>query len=202
MDASSFGEFAQQMLDLELVFDISFTDEELLTLPNWTLFDEKIVTGISSIRPEVNLPRAPSSIRNSLNGTVWSLVKLQPETIKKSGGRRRFFFNPPPGPPTPATFSLRALVDEFGVPNPLSRDNGGVVPQSLIIVCKYISIRTKRGLTRKKAPGLRALSRQLYIISTTLLSFQITSLALIPTDALDIEFSLSALRIPSFSRVL
>jgi len=203
MDASSFGEFSQRMLNLELVFDISFTDEELVSLPNWTLFDEKIVTGISSIRPQVHLPQAPSGIRNSINGTVWSLVKLQPETIRKTGGRRRFFFNPPPRPPTPATFSLRALVDEFGVENPLSRDNGDIVPQSLIIICKYVSIRTKCRLTGKKAPGLRALLRQLYInLDMLLCHSQITSLASTPMDASHIESSLKVLMTPSFSRML
>lgn len=128
------------MSDFGLVFDIRFTDEELQKLPSWTLIDEKMVAGMSSIDPKVSLPQAPPGIRGSINGTTWLLVKLQKETIKKSGGRQRLFFNPPVTPPTTAAFGLSDLIDEFGVANPLSRLNGDAVPQNLIIICTSISL--------------------------------------------------------------
>jgi len=132
------------MSDLGLVFDIHFTDEELRKLPSWTLTNEKMVAGISSIEPQVSLPQAPPGIRGSMNGTTWLLVKLQKETIKKSGGRQQLFFNPPVTPPTTATFGLSNLIDEFGVANPLSRLNGDAVPQSLIVICTYTFLQEEK----------------------------------------------------------
>ena len=70
MDASSFGEFAQQMSELGLIFDITFTDEQLLKLPDWMLVDEKITLSLSCIYPTVHLPKPPSSTTGSVNGTV------------------------------------------------------------------------------------------------------------------------------------
>lgn len=139
MDISSFGEFSQRMSDFGLVFDICFTDEELQRLPDWKLIDGKIVAGISSIYPDISLPQTPPNIRGTMNGTPWLLVKLQKETIRKTGGRQRLFFNPPVKPPTAATFSLSHLIDEFGVPNELSRVNSDPVPQSVIVICKHAS---------------------------------------------------------------
>jgi len=139
MNASSFGEFSQLMSDFGLIFDIAFTDDELQKLPDWTVIDDKIVTGISSIYPRLSLPAAPSGIRESINGTVWSFVKIQIETIRKSGGRRQLFFNPPTGAPTPPMFHLDVLIREFGVENPVSRTNNAPVPRSLIIICMCIS---------------------------------------------------------------
>jgi hypothetical protein len=135
MEPSSFGEFSQRMLDFGLVFDISFTDDELRRLPDWTLVDEKIRSGISSIKPALSLPQAPHSIQGSVNGTTWLLVKLRKETVKKSGGRQQIHFIPPVKPPTIATFSLDHLIAEFGVPNQLSRPNGDPVPENVIVIC-------------------------------------------------------------------
>jgi len=135
MDASSFGEFSQRMQDFGLVFDISFTDEELGRLPSWTLIDEKIKSGILSIEPAVTLPEASPNIRGTMSGTIWFWVKLQKVTIKGSGGRQRLFFNPPVMPPTIANFTLSHLIDEFGVPNQLSRPNGDPVPEHVIVIC-------------------------------------------------------------------
>ena len=139
MDASSFGEFSQQMSDFGLIFDIAFTDDELEQLPDWTVINNKILTGISSIYPRVSLPERPSGIRESVNSTMWSFVKIQKETIRKTGGRRKFFFNPPPSPPTLPMFCLDILIKEFGVENPVSRTNNALVPKNLIIVCTYFS---------------------------------------------------------------
>lgn len=137
MDASLFGEFSQLMSDFGLIFDITLSDDELQKLPDWTIIDEKITTGISSIYPSVSLPKAPSGIQDTINGTVWSFVKTQTEKIRKSGGRRQLYFNPPTTPPTPLMFGLDILIKEFGVENPVSRTNNAPVPKSLIIICMY-----------------------------------------------------------------
>jgi len=136
MEPSSFGEFSQRMLDFGLVFDISFTDNELHQLPDWTLVDEKIRAGISSIEPALSLPQAPPNIQGMVNGTTWLLVKLRKETVKRSGGCQQIFFIPPVKPPTIATFSLDHLIAKFGVPNQLSCPNGNPVPENVIVICK------------------------------------------------------------------
>ena len=120
-----------RMLDFGLVFDISFTDNELHQLLDWTLVDEKIRAGISSIEPALSLPQAPPNIQGTVNGTTWLLVKLWKETVKRSGGHQQIFFIPPVKPPTIATFSLDHLIAEFGVPNQLSRPNGNPPRQPL-----------------------------------------------------------------------
>ena len=81
MDASFFGEFVQQMSELGLIFDITFTDEQLLKLPDWTLVDEKITLCLLCIYPTVHLPKPPSSTTGSVNGTVWSFVKVKSSTV-------------------------------------------------------------------------------------------------------------------------
>ena len=77
--------------------------------------------------------------RESVNSTMWSFVKIQKETIRKTGGRRKFFFNPPLSLPTLPMFCLDILIKEFGVENPVSHTNNALVPKNLIIVCMYFS---------------------------------------------------------------
>jgi hypothetical protein len=134
IDTSSLGEFLQRMTDFGLVFDINFTDNELARLPDWFLFDQKITAGISSISPPVVLPSAGAGMHGTVNGTVWTFVKLKDEAIKRSHGRRKYFFNPPLTPPTPAMFNLDVLINEFGIENAISRQNNAPVPRNLIVI--------------------------------------------------------------------
>ena len=136
MDASSFGEFVQQMSELGLIFDITFTDEQLLKLPDWTLVDEKITLGLSCIYPTVHLPKPPSCTTGSVNGTVWSFVKVSSTALKNTGGRRQYTFIPPARPPVPHEFSLDLLIKEFGLPNPVSRTNNVLPPENIIVICR------------------------------------------------------------------
>ena len=136
MQASSFGEFMQQMSEFRLIFDIIFKDEELLKLPDWTMVDEKITSGLSCIYPKVTLPKPPSGTSQSVNGTVWSFVKVSSSTLKNTGGRRQYTFIPPARPPVPHEFSLDLLIKEFGLPNPVSRTNNVLAPEKLIVICR------------------------------------------------------------------
>ena len=136
MDTSSCGEFVQQMSKLGLIFDITFTDEELLKLPDWTLVDEKITLGLSCIYPTVYLPKPPSCTTGSVNGTVWSFVKVSSSTLKNTGGRQQYTFIPPARPPVPHEFSLDRLINDFGLENPVSRTNNVLGPEKLIVICR------------------------------------------------------------------
>ena len=135
MDACSFGEFTQQMSELGLIFDITFTNEQLLKLPDWMLVDEKITLSLSCIYPTVHLPKPPSSTTRLVNGTVWSFVEVRSATLKNTGGRGQYTFIPPTPPPVPHEFSLDLLIKRFGLLNPVSRTNNVLAPAKLIIIC-------------------------------------------------------------------
>ena len=71
MDCSEFGPFAQRMLDLGLVFNITFTEGELAELrahANWAMFDRKFMDGISTLPAGLELPPWPLNIRPSVSG--------------------------------------------------------------------------------------------------------------------------------------
>ena len=144
MEASSFGEFAQRMSELGLIFDITFTDEELLKLPDWTIVDDKITIGLSCIYPRVFLPKAPSGTSESVNSTVWSFVKVKSRTLKNTGGRQQYSFIPPTKPPVPHEFSLDRLIKDFGLENPVSHTNNVLAPEKLIVICRCIFLLVRR----------------------------------------------------------
>ena len=81
----------------------------------------------------------PSTQEFLFLSTMWSFVKIQKETIRKTGGYWKFFFNPLLSPPTLPMFCLDILIKEFGIENLVSHANNALVPKNLIIVCMYFS---------------------------------------------------------------
>ena len=75
MDSGSFGIFAQRMFDVGLVFNVDFTDDELQQLPNWHLFNQKIMAGVSSLPANINLPPPAQELSELANHTLWAFVE-------------------------------------------------------------------------------------------------------------------------------
>ena len=57
-------------------------------------------------------------------------------TVKNTGGRQQYTFIPPARPPVPHDFSLDLLIQEFGLPNPVSRTNNVLPPEKIIVICR------------------------------------------------------------------
>jgi hypothetical protein len=137
MDMSSFALFAQRMFDIGLVFNIEFTEEELGQLnqqPRWSLFDRKIMDGISNLPAGLNLPPRPTNIPISANSTLWSFIKCHMQAQRSHPGRRMFHFNPPTTPITSQMYTLEILIQELALANPISSPDNAAVPQKLIII--------------------------------------------------------------------
>jgi hypothetical protein len=133
MDQGSFGAFAQQMCDVGLVFNIRFSEEELLQLPSWRLFNGKITDGVSSLPGRINLPARPPGVSESVNSTVWTFVRCFSQTVRGRSGRQKYHLVPPNPMPT-SKWTLNFLVKEFSVINPISGPDDTPVPQDLIII--------------------------------------------------------------------
>jgi hypothetical protein len=126
------------MFDMGLVFDIEFTEDELEQLPDWTLFNGKILDGISSLPAIFELPPRPANMQMSVNATTWTFVKCQLRSQRaRSGSRQIYQLNPPTIIPTSA-WSLENLIREFALPNPISQPSNAPVPQKLIVIGVFL----------------------------------------------------------------
>ena len=133
MDSGSFGIFAQRMFDVGLVFNIDFTDDELLQLPNWRLFNQKIMAGVSSLPANINLPPPARKLSESVNHTLWAFVKHLSRPVQNQPGTKKHHLVG--GEPIPtAKWTLDHLMREFSIPNPISGPDAIPVPQRLIII--------------------------------------------------------------------
>jgi len=121
------------MFDLGLVFDIRFTEDEIQQLPNWRLFDRKVMDGVLSLPGEIELPPRPLNMSESMNGILWSFVTCSTKAVRNQPGRRKYYLAPP-GPTPMARWTLDLLIGEFSLPNPISGLDDNPVPQNLIII--------------------------------------------------------------------
>lgn len=126
-----FGSFSQQMFDIGLVFDVSFTDDELLQ-PNWSLFDRKIEDGISSLQAEIQLPPRPDKLSLSANSTLWTFVKCL--TKQARGNVERKYLLDHADPLSSSQWTLDHLTKTLSVTNPISRPGSNAIPERLIII--------------------------------------------------------------------
>ena len=134
MKKSSFGTFAQQMSDMGLTFNITFTEDELGGLPNWRLFDEKIMDGISHLSAQLELPSRPASMRvESANSTRWVFVHCQ-ET--KKCGICTYRFQLPAM--TPTLYTLEHLDQSITIDNPICSSDAAPTPRKLLVVGGFI----------------------------------------------------------------
>lgn len=133
IDCGSFGVFAQWMFDIGLVFDLRFTEDELLQPPSWVLFDQKIMDGVASLPARIRLPLRPSHVSASANGTLWTFVKCFTRAVRNQCGRKKYHLTPPPTITT-TQWTLDHLTNELSVPNPISGPDDASVPQNLVII--------------------------------------------------------------------
>jgi len=130
-----FGQFAQRMLDVGLVFNIEFTGEELGQLPRWELFDHKIMDSISSPTTKIKLPPRPTNTPPSVNTMLWSIVQCHKKSERKHTGLSSYHLNPPTHPITTMSYTLERLIQEkLVVGNPISNPDNTPVPQYLMII--------------------------------------------------------------------
>jgi len=134
MDSGSFGSFAQRMFDAGLVFHIEFTEEELEILPCWTLFDKKIVDGISALPSELVLPPRPPNMPSSANSTLWTFVQCHSQLQRGHPGRRSLDIIPPKSSITPPMYTLKTVIRELATPNPICYTDSTSFPQDLVII--------------------------------------------------------------------
>jgi len=134
IDAADFGGFSQRMFDVGLVFNIQFTEEELAQLPRWSLFDHKIMDGISALPARLNLPSRPSNDPSSVNSTLWTLISCHSQAKRGHPGCRSLYLNRPTSHVTPGMFTLKGLIEVFGIPNPISCPDDTPTPKNLIMI--------------------------------------------------------------------
>jgi hypothetical protein len=134
MDPGNFGSFAQQMFNAGLVFNITFTGEEVQQIPRWNSFDEKIMAGISTLAPEIELPPRPPKVQPSANATLWIFLKFHPK-MHRSSNNRSHYLSPPPI--APQMYTPETLIDKIAEPNPISTPDNAPCPQHLIIIGQY-----------------------------------------------------------------
>jgi hypothetical protein len=134
------------MFDIGLVFDIRFTEDELEQLPRWNLFDRKITDGISALSAMLKLPSRPSAMQDSANSTLWSFVQCDQQALRGQYGRWVYHLNLP-GPITASEYTLEALIQRFGIPNPISSpDDTLAPPQQLIIIGALFGLHIQKTL--------------------------------------------------------
>lgn len=121
------------MFDIGLVFNLSFTEAELLQPPSWVSFDQKIMDGVASLPARIRLPPRPSHASASANGTLWTFVKCFLRAVRGQHGRKKYHLTPPPTI-TAAQWTLDHLTKELSVPNPISGLDDASVPQNLIVI--------------------------------------------------------------------
>ena len=141
MDCSEFGPFAQRMLDLGLVFNITFTEGELAELrahANWAMFDRKFMDGISTLPAGLELPPWPLNIQPSVNATLWTLVKCNNQAKRGQPGLRVFHLGHPPGVVGMPMYMLDKLIQELTIPNPISYPDDTPVPHNLVIIGRFL----------------------------------------------------------------
>ena len=136
----SLGLFAQRMSEAGFVFNIEFTEDELREHQRWSLFDNKIMDGISRLPVELELPPRPPGTPSSANTTLWSIMKCYSQPQRKNPGRRLIFINPPPHPITPSMYTLELLIQNFAIDNPISSPDDVPLPHHLIIIGGYLLI--------------------------------------------------------------
>jgi len=131
MNQSSFGTFAQQMSSMGLTFDITFTEDELVGPPNWKLFDEKIMDGMSHLSAQLEFPPRPGHFQevDSCNFTRWAIIYCRKH---KKDGVDRYQFQLPAM--TPSSYTLEHLVKNFAVDNPISSQSGTLPPSRLLVI--------------------------------------------------------------------
>lgn len=134
IDAGGLGLFTQTMFTAGLVFNITFTEDELGQLPRWSLFDQKIMDCIAALPSRATLPPRPSNIQSSANTTLWTFVKCHIQSQRSHFGRRRIHFNPPTTPITPSMYTLEILIRELAIANPISCPDDTLVGEQLIII--------------------------------------------------------------------
>jgi hypothetical protein len=84
-----FGAFAQHMFEIGLVFNIQFTEEEILQLPRWNLFDRKITEEMSSLPSRIWLPTRTTNGPASANVTAWELACSIKKAVRGQPGRHK-----------------------------------------------------------------------------------------------------------------
>ena len=94
MKSGNFGTFAQWMFDAGLVFDIKFEEDEVEKLPSWSLFDRKIMDGLSSLAARIQLPPRLPKFGESVNTTLWTFVSCPIQSIRGQFGRQSYHLVP------------------------------------------------------------------------------------------------------------
>jgi hypothetical protein len=133
MDTGSFGTFAQRLSDVGLVFNITFAEDELQQQPSWSLFNRKIMAGVSSLPARIELPPRPPNMTGSVNSILWTPITRFKRGVRGQPGRHTFHLVPPPTIPT-SDWTPGLIVDKFAVPNPISGPDDAPVPKHLIII--------------------------------------------------------------------
>ena len=147
MDMENFGLFAQRMFSAGLVFNIEFTDAELAKLPDWEMFNQKIMDGISTLPAAPELPPPPPNMPGlSVNTTLWSFVGCHCRPTRNHPGRRSLHLNPPANPITQTMFTLEELSRTLGINNPISLPGDTPVPERLLVVGKSFQYHSDRKL--------------------------------------------------------
>ena len=128
-----FPEFAQTMSDIGLVFSITFTEAELEGQASWSLFNKKIMEGISSLPANLVLPCSRSTRQpNNANATLWTIVNCH-LVRPPCQAPREYWFERPPSIPV-ASYTLGEINRQFAVDNPISRPDDSPVPSRLLVI--------------------------------------------------------------------
>jgi hypothetical protein len=161
------------MFDAGLVFNIEFTDDELVELRctpsrSWVKFDTKIMDGISMLPAMLELPPLPPTVTaGSAHATLWSFVKCHSHALRKQPGRRSYHLIPPQDI-VPTMHIPEELAKELGVPNPISCPNDTPIPKKLIVIGEPFDIiqKDEPGLSPNEPPASQVSSKGPSLILT------------------------------------
>ena len=134
MSTGKFGGFAQHMSDIGLVFDMHFTKEELLQLSKWSVFDRKIMEGISSLPGGIQFPTRTDNGPISADSTAWQLVNFIRKPIKGQTGHHKYILVPLQQQLSSNEWTLNHLIAGYTITNPISGLDGASVPEHLVVI--------------------------------------------------------------------
>jgi hypothetical protein len=134
MSTGKFGGFAQHMSDIGLVFDMHFTEEELLQLQKWSVFDRKIMEGISSLPGGIQFPTRTDNGPVSANSMAWQWVNFIRKPIKGQTDRHKYILVPLQQQLSSNEWTLDHLIEGYTITNLINGLDGALVPEHLVVI--------------------------------------------------------------------
>ena len=141
----------------------------------------------STLTPgRLELPPQPSNVPSLENTTLWTFIKYYTQTQCNNPGCWVFHLSPPAVPITLSMYTLKTLIHELAMPNPISPPDNVPVTQHLIIIGMFLNIALKSILSLQSSSisrlhhGIPINHQQSYCCPYTYLSLWLSCMLWIP----------------------